>query len=148
MKLGEMNEQIAAFCDVRAKSVVAIQKETFRRLRETIEQGERVAIPGFGVFLTKERPAKEGEESTKSIRFKMQARTEQSENASRADRKAKKQANRSTEGTRAKDGETAAESADRKAKKLAKKLERDAAKPKEDNAVASTADVSPAKEPQ
>lgn len=148
MKLGEMNEQIAASCEMRAKSVLAVQKETFRRLRETIEKGERVIIPGFGIFSTKEKSGKEGKAPTKSIRFKMQtARDEQAESASKAERKAKKQANKKTEGADAKDSDATPESAGRKAKKLAK-AQKKAAKPNAGSAVAGAADASSGTEPE
>jgi nucleoid DNA-binding protein len=92
MKLNEMNEEIATACDMRAKSVMTVQKETFRRLREVLEKGERVLIPGFGAFSTKEKPASEGAEASKTIRFRLLAREEQPVAASPEERKAKKQA--------------------------------------------------------
>jgi nucleoid DNA-binding protein len=92
MKLNEMNEEIAAACDMRAKSVAMVQKETFRRLREAVEKGERVLIPGFGIFSTKEKPASEGVEASKVVRFRILAREEQPAVASPEERKAKKQA--------------------------------------------------------
>ena len=101
MKLNELKEEIATACDMRAKAVLAVQKETFRKLREAIERGERVIIPDFGVFSTKERTAQEGEEPKKSIRFKLHSSDEKaasSESAGDAaapapdERKAKRQA--------------------------------------------------------
>jgi nucleoid DNA-binding protein len=92
MKLNEMNEEIATASDMRAKSVLAVQKETFRRLREILEKGERVLIPGFGAFSTKEKAASEGAEASKAIRFRLPAREEQAAAISPEERKAKKQA--------------------------------------------------------
>ncbi len=87
MKLNEMNAEIVAACGMAPRSVQMVQKETFRRLRQAIASGERVLIPGFGSFSTKEKPAEGDTATTKVIRFKMQEPDEQSPDE---DRKAKK----------------------------------------------------------
>lgn len=90
MKLHEINDEIAKACGMRTKQVLAVQKETFRRLREILEKGERVTIPGLGSFMTRERPAPEGGEATKSIRFRLQ--TAVTADVSDEERKARRQA--------------------------------------------------------
>ncbi len=99
MKLNEFNEQIATACDIRAKSVAMVQKETFRRLREAVEKGERVLIPGFGIFSTKEKPASEGVEASKIVRFRILAREEQPAVVSQEERRAMKQAKKTKNAT-------------------------------------------------
>jgi len=92
LKLHEINEEIAKACDMRTKSVLAVQRETFRRLREIIERGDRVSIPEFGTFLTKEKAAADGGEATKTIRFRLQTASTEADETSDEDRKARRQA--------------------------------------------------------
>jgi nucleoid DNA-binding protein len=71
MKLKELNEAIATACNVRPQLVTTVQAETFRQLRASLEKGEKVIIPDFGIFLTKEVAATEEEPAKKIIRFKV-----------------------------------------------------------------------------
>lgn len=67
MKLNRLSDAVAEACDVRAKLVAAVQKETFRQLRATVENGERVQIPDFGVFVGRDA---EDESGKKMLRFR------------------------------------------------------------------------------
>jgi nucleoid DNA-binding protein len=70
MKLKELNEAIATACNVRPQVVTAVQAETFRQLRASLEKGEKVIIPEFGIFLTKDVEAKDDQPAKKVVRFK------------------------------------------------------------------------------
>jgi nucleoid DNA-binding protein len=70
MKLKELNEAIAAACNVRANVVSQVQNETFRALRAAIDKGEKVVVPEFGIFLIKDVPGEEGAPGKKVMRFK------------------------------------------------------------------------------
>lgn len=70
MKLKELNEAIATACNVRPQVVTAVQAETFRQLRASLDKGEKVIIPEFGIFLTKEVAATDEEPAKKVVRFK------------------------------------------------------------------------------
>lgn len=111
MKLHEINEEIAKVCDMRIKSVLAVQRETFRRLREIIESGDRVTIPEFGTFLTKEKAAAEGGEATKFVRFRLLAAPEGAAEVSGEDRKARRQAKKAKKVEAAEGGEEAGDAA-------------------------------------
>jgi len=103
VKLNELNESIAATCDMRPKAVLAVQKETFRQLRAALEKGERVAIPEFGKFSVKDIPEQDGKPARKIIRFKASANDNNpgdGETSKKAKRKAKKIAKK-TEGAEA-----------------------------------------------
>lgn len=70
MKLKELNDAIAATCNVRANIVTAVQNETFRQLRTALEKGEKITIPEFGIFVTKDVPAENGQPAKKLIKFR------------------------------------------------------------------------------
>lgn len=71
MKLKELNEGIAAACNVRANVVSQVQAETFRALRAALDRGEKVIVPEFGVFLVREVSGEEGAAGKKMIRFRV-----------------------------------------------------------------------------
>ncbi len=81
MKVKELSEAVAKSCDMPPKAVLKAQVETFRQLRLVIEGGERVVVPGFGVFFLKETAAEDGRPAEKTIRFK--ARAEEADRTSR-----------------------------------------------------------------
>jgi nucleoid DNA-binding protein len=70
MKLKELNEAIATACNVRPQVVTAVQAETFRQLRASLDKGEKIIIPEFGIFLTKDVAATDEEPAKKVVRFK------------------------------------------------------------------------------
>jgi nucleoid DNA-binding protein len=86
MKLKELNEAIASACNVRAQVVTAIQTETFKQLSAALDKGERVAIPDFGIFATKDVPGGEGQPSKKVVRFKQKTGEGKKEGAAREGR--------------------------------------------------------------
>jgi nucleoid DNA-binding protein len=71
MRLKEISEGVAKTCDMPVRSVLKAQMETFRQLRVAIESGERVAIPGFGIFFLKEIAEKDGKPAEKMVRLRM-----------------------------------------------------------------------------
>ena len=73
MRLKELNDAIAAACNVRASVVTAVQNETFRQIRAALDRGEKVSLPEFGTFVVKESPGAEpGEAAKKTVRFREQ----------------------------------------------------------------------------
>jgi nucleoid DNA-binding protein len=70
MNLNQLAEDIAAKSDTSAKTVRAVQKETFRQLRAMLQKGERVRIAEFGIFSMKDVPAKDGQPARKVLRFR------------------------------------------------------------------------------
>lgn len=93
MKLKDINDSIATTCNVRPNVVSAVQEETFKQLRAALEKGEKVMIPGFGIFVTREVPGKDGEPAKKSLRFKLRDENEQAaDEKAKANRKAKRAA--------------------------------------------------------
>jgi nucleoid DNA-binding protein len=73
MRLKEINDTIAAACNVRASVVTAVQNETFRQIRAALSRGEKVLLPEFGSFVVKEGPAAEpGGEVKRIVRFREQ----------------------------------------------------------------------------
>lgn len=70
MKLKELSDAIAATCNVRANIVTAVQTETFRQLRMALEKGEKVTIPDFGMFVTKDVPGENGQPAKKLVKFR------------------------------------------------------------------------------
>ena len=73
MKLKELNDAIAAACDVRGNVVTAVQNETFRQIAAQLEKGEKVIIPDFGMFVVKDVPATGDEPAKKTIRFRLKS---------------------------------------------------------------------------
>ena len=73
MKLKQLNEAIAAACNVRPQVVSAIQAETFRQIRAALDKGEKVIVPDWGIFTTRDVPAGEGEPARKLTRFRERA---------------------------------------------------------------------------
>jgi len=70
MKLKELNEAIATACNVRPQVVTAVQAETFRQLRASLDKGEKIIIPEFGIFVSKEIAATDEEPARKVVKFK------------------------------------------------------------------------------
>jgi nucleoid DNA-binding protein len=81
VKLKELSESVAKACDQQPRAVLKAQMETFKQMRAAIEGGERVGIPGFGIFFLKETAAADGKPAEKTVRFR--ARTEEPETASK-----------------------------------------------------------------
>ena len=73
MKLKELNDAVAAACDVRGNVVTAVQNETFRQIAAQLEKGEKVIIPDFGMFVVKDVPATGDEPAKKTIRFRLKS---------------------------------------------------------------------------
>jgi len=71
MRLKEIGEGVAKTCDLPTRSVLKAQMETFRQLRVAVEGGERVAVPGFGIFFLKEIAAEDGKPAEKIVRLRM-----------------------------------------------------------------------------
>jgi nucleoid DNA-binding protein len=111
MKLQDLNQDIAAACETKPKVVAAVQKETFRRLREALAKGEKVQIAEFGAFSPKEIPAAGETPARTVVKFKLR------EEAQAAGRKERKQARR--EAAKAAEGEGAKEGADGRAEAAA-----------------------------
>jgi nucleoid DNA-binding protein len=73
MRLKELNDAIAAACNVRANVVTAVQNETFRQIRAALDRGEKVVLPDFGSFVVKEGAATEpGAPAKRVVRFREQ----------------------------------------------------------------------------
>jgi nucleoid DNA-binding protein len=70
VKLKELNEQIAAACEMTPRAVANVQAETFRRIDAALARGERVHVPDFGIFSTKEVAAEDGQPASRSVRFR------------------------------------------------------------------------------
>ena len=70
MKLKELNESIAATCELKPRNVAAVHAETFRGIAAALEKGERVQIPDFGTFTVKEVPGEDGAPAKKVVRFR------------------------------------------------------------------------------
>ena len=75
MKLKELNEAIATACNVRPQVVTAVQTETFRQLRASLDKGEKIIVPEFGIFLIRDVAAKDDEPAKKVVRFKAKTDT-------------------------------------------------------------------------
>ena len=100
MKLQDWNQDIATACETKPRVVAAVQKETFRRLREALARTEKVQIADFGTFISKEIPAEGETPARTAVKFKLR---DESEAATRKERKqARREANKAGEG--AKDG--------------------------------------------
>lgn len=106
MKLKELNDAIAASCNVRGNVVTAVQNETFRQLRAAIEKGEKVVVPEFGTFVAKDLPGENGEPAQKLIKFK--ARKGDRAEKKKARKEAKKK-NKDAEGAAAPAAESGGE---------------------------------------
>jgi nucleoid DNA-binding protein len=72
MRLKELNDAVAATCNVRANVVTAVQNETFRQIRLALDKGEKVSLPEFGTFVVKEVPGEPGSAAKKVVRFREQ----------------------------------------------------------------------------
>jgi nucleoid DNA-binding protein len=93
MKLKECNEAIAKECGLTPKAVAAVHAETFRRITEALEKGERVFVPEFGVFTVKDIEATGDQPAKKLVRFRQRGeeeKTEEGEAKDNADRKERK----------------------------------------------------------
>jgi nucleoid DNA-binding protein len=98
MKLKELNEAIATACNVRPNVVNAIQSETFKQLKAALEKGDKVIIPEFGMFMTRDVPGEGGAPATKLIKFRPRAGDGAKEGKDKAARKAKRAAAEATKG--------------------------------------------------
>jgi nucleoid DNA-binding protein len=103
MKLKECNEAIAKACDLTPKAVAAVHAETFRLIAESLEKGERVFVPEFGVFTVKDIEATGDQPAKKLVRFRQRGEEEKAEegeakdNADRKKRKAEAAAGAASE---------------------------------------------------
>ncbi|MBV8977095.1 MAG: HU family DNA-binding protein [Alphaproteobacteria bacterium] len=70
MKLKQLNEAIAAACNVRPQLVTAVQTETFRQIKAALDKGEKIVVPDWGIFAVKETPAMDGKPAKKIVRFR------------------------------------------------------------------------------
>jgi nucleoid DNA-binding protein len=104
MKLKELNEAIASACNVRANLVSTVQAETFRQIRTTLEKGEKVLIPDFGLFVLKESEGEEGAAAKKSIKFRDKS---SSGNPDKEKKRAERKEKKGSEKTESKNSETA-----------------------------------------
>jgi len=86
MRLKELNDAIAATCNVRANVVSQVQTETFRALRDALDKGEKVMVPDFGMFMIKDVPGEDGAPGKKLVRF----RPRSGEKKDKKDKKGKK----------------------------------------------------------
>jgi nucleoid DNA-binding protein len=86
MKLKELSESVAKACDQQPRAVLKAQMETFRQMSAVIEGGDRVGIPGFGVFFLRETAAEDGKPATKAIRFKARAEEPETANKKKGER--------------------------------------------------------------
>lgn len=103
MRLKELSEGVAKACDLPARSVLRAQMETFKQLRAAVEGGERVAIPGFGIFFVKEIAAADGKPAQKLVRVKMREEAADAagkDKTERADRAEKRRAARKQDAER------------------------------------------------
>jgi len=95
MKLKELTEGIAGTCNVRPQVVSAVHAETFRLVRAALDKGERVTIPGFGIFVSKEVAGENGEPAKKVLRFRARnddVKADEKKKARREKKKAEKSA--------------------------------------------------------
>lgn len=70
MRLKELNDAIAAACNVRANVVSQVQVETFKAMREALDKGEKVIVPDFGMFVLKDVEGEDGAPGKKLVRFR------------------------------------------------------------------------------
>jgi nucleoid DNA-binding protein len=70
MKLRELAETIATNTNVGKQIVNSVLTETFRQIRATLDKGERLVVPEFGVFLIKDIEGENGEPARKAVKFK------------------------------------------------------------------------------
>jgi nucleoid DNA-binding protein len=93
VKLKELNERIAQACDLKPQMVASVQAQTFRLIAASLEKGERVSVPDFGVFSVKDVEGEEGKPPKKLVRFRQRSGEEDGENAGKEGKKrAKKEA--------------------------------------------------------
>lgn len=90
MKLKEITDSVATTCNVRPNVVHSVLGETFKHLRVALEKGEKIAIPGFGVFVTREVPGKDGGPAKKTLRFKLRDESEEGEGKEGKNKEARK----------------------------------------------------------
>jgi nucleoid DNA-binding protein len=90
MRLKELNDSIAAACNVRANVVSQVQTETFRALRAAMDKGEKVIVPEFGLFLVRDVPGEDGAPGKKVVRFKARS-GEKKDKKDKKDKKVKKE---------------------------------------------------------
>jgi nucleoid DNA-binding protein len=70
MKLRELTETIATNTNVGKQIVNSVLSETFRQIRTTLDKGERLVVPEFGVFLIKNIEGEAGQPAKKAVKFK------------------------------------------------------------------------------
>jgi len=88
VKLKELNERIAAACELKPKNVAAVHTETFRGIAAALEKGERVQIPEFGIFTVKEVAGEDGAPARKIVRFR-QRETQEGDDQPKGKKRAK-----------------------------------------------------------
>jgi nucleoid DNA-binding protein len=69
MKINDLAEDIAAACGARRQVVVSVLAEAFRQIQKTVEKGEKVNVPDFGVFMGRNSTGTESEPKS-GIRFR------------------------------------------------------------------------------
>lgn len=105
MRLKELNDAIAAACNVRPNVVSQVQTETFRALRAAIDKGEKILVPEFGIFLVRDVPGEEGAPARKVMRFKERS-------GEKKDKKEKKEKKAKAAGTESKSAASGADDDD------------------------------------
>jgi nucleoid DNA-binding protein len=70
MKLKELIDTVATNSNVGKQTVNSVVNETFRQIRATLEKGERVTVPDFGVFNVRTAEAEGGEPAKKTFKFR------------------------------------------------------------------------------
>jgi nucleoid DNA-binding protein len=70
MKSKQLVAQIASTCNLRQETAAAVVEEVFRQIRAALDSGERVEIPDFGNFISREVSGEGGEPGKRVIRFR------------------------------------------------------------------------------
>jgi len=112
MKIKEFSESVAKTCDLTPRSVYKAQIETFKQLRQAVERGERVGIPGFGIFFLKEVAAKDGKPAEKIIRLRVLDAAADEAGEAKGEGKEGRAARAEKRAARRKNAESATESAE------------------------------------
>ena len=108
MKLKEITDAVATTCNVRPNVVHSVLEESFKHLRAALEKGEKVMIPGFGIFVTREVPGEDGGPAKKTLRFKLRNENEEGEGKEGKNKEARK-AKKAAATAAAADGETSSD---------------------------------------
>jgi len=70
MKSKQLVAQVASTCNLRQETAAAVVREVFRQIRAALDSGERVEIPDFGNFISREVSGEGGEPGKRVIRFR------------------------------------------------------------------------------